>query len=204
MTFDPINGPGGQLLAHDGEWVDPLCLADKDITLERIATGLANRCRYHGWTLKYYSVAEHCVLLSRAALGAGKEKLARVVLLHDAAEAFFWDIPSPFKRDTRWRELIGRLDWQIEQLQHRIFHRYVGPDYVRQAEMCHLLDEAIRAVEMKALFGVTADGSDSVGDFTLPRIEFMPPEEARAVWCETARAIGLSNADWRYHGADKW
>ncbi len=179
-------------MATDGEWIDPLCLSDRDITLERIATGLANRCRYHGWPREYYSVAEHCVHLARSAIAAVQKTLARVLLLHDAAEAFFWDIPSPFKADPRWSELIGALLWQIDKLQHRILRMYVGPDYVRHAEECHTLDDAIRIIELRRLFA-TSEPFPWPGKGPAPELKLWSPAEGREQWLKTARDLGLQH-----------
>lgn len=66
----------------------------KNICIEDMAHALSNLCRYAGQAKKFYSVAEHCVLLSRADNMPGTP-LAR--LLHDAVEAYVVDLPRPLK-----------------------------------------------------------------------------------------------------------
>lgn len=67
-----------------------------DIDIEDIAHALAMQCRYGGHGKKFYSVAEHCVLMARHTLDFGPE-IAMWALLHDASEAYIVDIPRPLK-----------------------------------------------------------------------------------------------------------
>lgn len=64
-----------------------------DIDIKDIAFSLANQCRFNGH-VPFFSVAEHSVAVA-ARLPA---RLQLAGLLHDAAEAFVSDIPSPVKR----------------------------------------------------------------------------------------------------------
>lgn len=62
--------------------------------IEDIALSLSRQPRWGGQTKGYYSVAHHSVNCALVASGTEHELPA---LLHDAAEAYLCDIPTPFK-----------------------------------------------------------------------------------------------------------
>ncbi len=63
-----------------------------------IAHALAHTCRYGGHASRFYSVAEHCVIMSRFMEGANfANDACFAALMHDAAEAYLGDIPAPIK-----------------------------------------------------------------------------------------------------------
>lgn len=77
-----------------GEYFDILNPTAYDYPIEVIANALSNICRYTGHVNRFYSVAEHSVLVSRIV----PTKLALAGLLHDASEAFVGDVSSPLKK----------------------------------------------------------------------------------------------------------
>lgn len=78
----------------NGKWFDLLKPEDFDYDIEEIALALSNICRYTGHVSRFYSVAEHSVLVSRIV----PDNLALCALLHDASEAFVGDVSSPLKK----------------------------------------------------------------------------------------------------------
>ena len=66
-----------------------------DVDLGDIAHALAQKCRWNGHTNRFYSVAQHSVLVARYTIAPADRLWG---LLHDAGEAYLPDVPSPIKR----------------------------------------------------------------------------------------------------------
>ena len=80
------------------------------IAIEDIAHSLAFTCRYTGHSNRFYSVAEHSILVSYLA----SDPLAG--LLHDASEAYITDIASPIKPYlSNYKELEDMLMTRIAE-----------------------------------------------------------------------------------------
>lgn len=85
----------GWMQTYTGRPFYPLEPTLDDIEIESIAHSLSMTCRYNGHCLKFYSVAEHCVLLSHTV----DPEYARWALMHDAGEAYVGDMVRPLKPD---------------------------------------------------------------------------------------------------------
>ena len=83
------------IITYSGKKIYPLEMNEEDICLKDIAHALALKCRFTGHCKKFYSVAEHSVLLTTYEFSPGP---ASWCLLHDAAEAYLPDIASPIKK----------------------------------------------------------------------------------------------------------
>lgn len=108
-----------QVETFTGRFVDVLHPKPETIVLDDIAHGLAMTCRYGGHIKKFYSVAEHCVLVMRLVEWHERSHeyqlehtecdepalvdkcLLRNALLHDAAEAYLGDVVAPLKYALR-------------------------------------------------------------------------------------------------------
>ncbi len=84
----------------------------EDIDIDDIAHALALQCRYGGHTEEFYSVAQHCLLVSHAV----PQEFALEGLMHDAAEAYLMDLPRPIKHSgllEPYREAEDKLELTI-------------------------------------------------------------------------------------------
>jgi len=69
-----------------------------NIDLLDIYHPLSLLCRFNGNSLYFYSIAQHSVMVADKVFEeTGCKSLAFPALMHDGAEAFLSDIPSPFK-----------------------------------------------------------------------------------------------------------
>jgi hypothetical protein len=93
-------------MTRRGDWMQtftgrqfwPLDPRAEEIHIEDIAHSLAMQCRYAGHSIRFYSVAEHCVHIAREANRLSGPEVAMWALLHDASEAYLVDVPRPLKR----------------------------------------------------------------------------------------------------------
>jgi len=82
------------------------------VQMEDIAHALSMQCRYNGHCRRFYSVAEHSVLVADWLHAEyGDAHLALAGLLHDAAEAYVCDVPRPLRPRL---SAYGALEAQVE------------------------------------------------------------------------------------------
>jgi len=91
---------------------DLLDPTEEMILIEDIANALSKQCRYNGHTNRFYSVAEHCVILVIwAAMNGYSLQDLRDLLLHDAGEAYTGDCPTPLKKILpRFKEIENHIE----------------------------------------------------------------------------------------------
>lgn len=107
--------------------------------IDCIAHALSNICRYTGHIRKFYSVAEHCVLVSRLV----PAKYALEGLMHDASEAYVSDMASPLKA-----MLPGYR--KIEESVQEALAAFYGLKYPFPPEI-HLADKQMYQIERKTI-----------------------------------------------------
>lgn len=81
-----------------GRFLDLADPCADDITLEDVAHGLSNTCRFAGQSSRFYSVAEHALLCAAYVRATGGSPSTRLAALHhDDHEAYMGDVTRPLK-----------------------------------------------------------------------------------------------------------
>lgn len=189
MTHRPADH---EIELANGHYLD---LSDPDwrvIDVDVIAHALANTGRYAGHTSKFYSVAEHAVLVSERLehIGASTE-VQLVGLHHDDAEAFVADIARPLKSLLRgYGEIEDRLHRACRKALH-LPHLTLGEDHqIKKADDWALSYEAYKLMPSKGR-GWWCDGLYDVAEgYPWPRTRLgYWPEEASQAFLARHRAL---------------
>lgn len=104
-------------MTRQGDWMQvysgrdywPLSPSVLEVNITDIAHALSQICRFGGHTDRYYSVAEHSVLVSYLC----PEEYALLGLMHDATEAYVGDVIRPLKRDLVGYADIEARNWNV-------------------------------------------------------------------------------------------
>ena len=81
-----------KIVTHSGTVFDLVNPSQEMVVVDDIALSLSRQARFAGHTQEVYTVAQHCVVLSHLFF-----EHPLMALLHDAAEAYITDIPTPVK-----------------------------------------------------------------------------------------------------------
>ncbi len=94
----PLQKLDGHMNTWTGKKFSILDPKPDQIDIRDIARGLANTCHFGGQVESFFSVAQHSVMVYRMVkLSDPDTQLAKVALLHDAAEAYVGDVIKPLK-----------------------------------------------------------------------------------------------------------
>lgn len=87
----------------------------RQIDIADITHALSNVCRFSGHVTRFYSVAEHSLLVYHLLLswGVTSSKTLMTGLLHDATEAYLPDMPTPFKAMMPEFQAHEEFLWQV-------------------------------------------------------------------------------------------
>lgn len=171
----------GLIQTYSGRAFD-VCAPKDAINIFDIATALSRQDRFAGHNLRFLSVAEHCVNVSRFA----PTDLKLTALMHDASEAYLIDIPRPIKPLLKgYYELEDHL---MTEIAHKYDFVWPMPTEIKSLDARHLFDE--RAQNMAPLIDQT---NDIWGDPLPPlgiKLQFWSPERAKAEFLDHFIAYG--------------
>lgn len=173
---------------RDGSWIQtytgkkffPMEPKVSDICIEDIAHALAHQCRFAGHCKRFYSVAEHCLLMA-AKVSPQNQMWA---LLHDASEAYLVDVPRPIKP-----RLIGYYEAEY-RLMYAICLRFglpfSMPAEVKEADTRILMDERIQNLTEPP------EAWPTDGEPLGVTLEFLAPERAEELFLAAADRFAAS------------
>jgi uncharacterized protein len=145
---DPEGGPltpGPYLQTVSGRRVNPFDPDPSQIELADIARALANQCRFGGHCRTFYSVAQHCVLVSELIEEeGGSTDDALAALMHDAAEAYLGDLPHPIKHRSELGAAFIEAEKPLERVIRDRFSIADPPAAIKR------IDRALLATERRA------------------------------------------------------
>lgn len=171
-------GVGPTIMLQSGAWFDFCAPASSAFTIDDVAHGLGNICRYSGQCTRFYSVAEHSLLVSETAIGFEFE-----ALLHDAAEAFLGDITRPLKQML---PDYKRIEIEVERaILDRFGVSWPLPPQIKRADL------RVLAAEQKQIMPEGTDGWVR-GQKVEPapvRVRHLPPEEAKKAFLARYEAL---------------
>lgn len=152
---------------HTGLYINVFKPTPEMVCIEDIAHGLSHVCRFAGQTPKFYSVAQHCILMSELA----PTSLKFEVLMHDASEAYLGDMPKPIK---------NRMDFysQIEDGLMRVIAKKFGFQYPISKEV-KVLDQYMLEWEWSRLM--------LESDRYLGPVSGVPPHMAKLIFLNKAK-----------------
>ena len=113
----------------------PMAPAAEDVDIVDIAHALSLQCRFNGHVDHFFSVAEHCILMSQSVPAED----ALWALLHDATEAYVGDMISPLKHSMP--EFAAAEDRVMDAICERFGLEPGMPDAVHDADRRILLTE---------------------------------------------------------------
>lgn len=178
---DPDWLRGDWMQTYTGKQFWPMDPRASEIDPDDIAHALSMLCRYGGHSSEFYSVAEHCILMSYAV----SPENALAALLHDASEAYLVDVPRPIKRSPKMEAYRLAEARMMDAIAARFGMSdalaggwYTLPAEVKEADTRILVDERARLMILGRDLDWGLDGIEPLG----VKIQCWPPAIAEEKW----------------------
>ena len=173
----PRKGDFTRIVSGKQFW--PLDPRASEVQIVDIARALSMQCRWGGHVDRFFSVAQHCVMVSEHC-----PTYPLRGLLHDAAEAYLVDVPSPIKKHLLGYEAIERRLLQV------IGERFGIEDLDHMPAEVHAADARALVTENRDL-RINCEFIDPPATPWLEPIYAMQPYMAERAFLQRAAALGL-------------
>lgn len=177
-TVRIIRGP--TIMLTSGRYFDFEDPGACEFLITDVAHSLSNLCRFTGHCSEFYSVAQHCVLVSYAV----PPEHALKGLMHDSAEAFIGDVSKPLK--------ILLPDYAVIEgrVEEAVFSRFglaaPFPPSIKQGDLTLLRTEQRDVMRADSDVWALANGSAPLPG----RIKPLAPEAARREFIRRFEELG--------------
>lgn len=157
----------------------PFAPEPEHVFIDDIAAALSKLCRYGGHTTKFYSVAEHSVLVSQVV----PREHALAALMHDASEAYCVDLPRPIKRNLHLYDVIEDGIWWA------VAKRFSLPAVM--AECVKVADDAVLLTEREHVMVPTGEPWSVPGTPADVLVRGLWPEQAERLFLDRFNELYL-------------
>lgn len=157
-----------------------------EVCIEDIAHALSNKCRWAGHSKKFYSVAEHSLIVSRRLAEINEPEVVQMAgLLHDAAEAYTGDVGRPLKKEIVVKYFLEEPFSEFEERLLRRIYRGFGLIY-RDSPVIKEVDDELLATEAVYVLknGGGPDPETLPDSWDLNPVRFLSPSEAEEAFLE--------------------
>jgi hypothetical protein len=164
---------GGSIQTFTGRIFYPLDPRESEVVIEDIAHALSNKCRFSGHSLRYFSVAEHSVIVSLLC----PQDIALWGLLHDASEAYLIDLPTPLKYlpEFAWYRKLE------EKVTNVIMNRFSLPQ--KEPKLVKTADKTCLVTEKRDNMRVTFEWENKYKEMPIPtKLNCLLPEQAEKLF----------------------
>jgi hypothetical protein len=180
VDFGALVAGGYHIESYTGAYVDLTDPNPADIRLADVAHGLANMCRGSGQTARFFSVAEHAVIVSRRLRDNGEApRIVLAGLHHDDTEAYLGDVTRPLKKLLPTYHPLERGMWEAIRVALGLGECDIEDQRVKRADRWALGAENfhLRHSQGRTWFcaGVYSPETD-------PLTLGIPPADAEALW----------------------
>jgi hypothetical protein len=170
------------VITYSGQRFNILQPKAEDVNLTDIACSLARQARFNGHTQFFYSVGQHSCYGAQV---SPTDEIAKLMLFHDASEAYVGDLVSPIKALLPHYELIE--DRIQKAIADRFEFEFPFPKVVKE------IDRRLLATEVRDLITPRLETwthlEQTPFDF---RINPWPPQFVESRFLEWAFELGIS------------